>query len=215
MPHIFLDLETTGLEAGVDEITEAAWRLRDGTRRQFFVKHTRLPNQWVLENTDYLTRILPARKVPVSAVLDTLKMDCERTAPPPSAIHLVGACPSFDDRFIRAALGGAEPPYHYHVICVEVMTMGLMGWDEPRSLKDLRSALGIDGANLAPHTAEGDALEAENIFDAVLRARKYASKSHPPYVCKTHPLKPLDASPPNAWAEYEVALQRHRCVWTV
>lgn len=162
--RIFLDLETTSTDDRVDQITEAAWILEDGSERQFFVEHDRLPNEWVLKNTDYVTRILPARKLPLQTVITQLALDCSLN---PNDQYIVGACIAFDDRFLRRAFLG-NVPYHYHVIDIEAMAMGLLGWVEPRSLKDLRAALGISGENAAPHTALEDAREVQTIFNAIL-----------------------------------------------
>lgn len=197
--YIFLDLETTGLESGTDQITEAAWILDDGTERQFFVKHDRLPNEWVLTKSDYLNRIVLAQKVELREALEQLAGDCYRLTMERAAyevvretalgpftateydeakiekVYLVGACPAFDDRFLRVAFGGNPIPYNYHVIDVEAMAMGLLGQDAPGSLKSLREALGIPGENPAAHTALSDAREVKIIFEAI-RARAPVAK---------------------------------------
>lgn len=189
--YLFLDLETTGLDTAVDEITEAAWILDDGTEHHFFVEHTRLPNEWVLKETDYLTRILPASKTSLYKVLFLLsrESDAERLVPTsygtikgiPQTTYLVGANPAFDDRFLRSALRrsnvtdgwGAqmtEMPYHYHLIDIEAVVMGALGLAIPPKLKECRSLLGLPGANEAPHSALSDAREVKFIWDT-LRSR--------------------------------------------
>jgi DNA polymerase III alpha subunit (gram-positive type) len=173
--HIFLDLETTGLEAGFDDITEFGWILDDGTERQFFVEHFRQPSAWVLEKTDYRTRVLPAPKWPLRHVLAALAGDCEHLAAGGGAVYVVGACPAFDDRFLRHAYSTAfavprDAPYNYHVIDIEAVAMGFLGHDAPCKLSELREALGISGENPAKHTALADAAEVKLIWDT-LRAR--------------------------------------------
>jgi oligoribonuclease (3'-5' exoribonuclease) len=164
--YLFLDLETTGLDSSVDEITEAAWITDSGQERVFFVEHDRLPSPWVLDNTDYLTRIARAPKVAFARVATILGFDCGPET------YLVGACIAFDDRFLRAAYANTREvvPYHYHVIDVEAMAMGALGLDTMPPLKVLREKLGIPGKNQAAHTALADAREVKLIWDA-LRAR--------------------------------------------
>lgn len=172
---IFLDLETTGLDSRYDQITEAAWITEMDIARHFIVKHDRLPHDWVLENTDYLTRIAPAKN---KVLLGEVCMQLVRTVSElkhaalvedgdqHASVHVVGACPAFDDRFLRKSFQG-NVPYHYHVIDIEAMAMGALGHREPFSLKELRGALGIPGENPAAHTALADAREVKIIWDAL------------------------------------------------
>jgi DNA polymerase III alpha subunit (gram-positive type) len=175
---VFLDMETTGLEAGVDQITEVAWITDDGKERCHLVNHTRLPGEWVLKNTDYLTRIATAHKEDLYQVLGWLQNDCEilrqqnamNFGGDKGNVYLVGACPAFDDRFLRIAYGDRGVPYHYHVLDVEAMALGRFPLSEPCSLKDLRGLLGIPGENEAAHTALADAREVKLIFEAMRSA---------------------------------------------
>lgn len=181
---IFVDLETTGLEAGVDQITEIAWITDDGKERSYLLHHTRLPNEWVLHNTDYLTRIAPAPKEDPHQVLAWFAIDC-LTRRGDGNIYMVGACPAFDDRFLRIAYGERGVPYHYHVLDVEAMALGRFPHNEPCSLKDLRGLLGIPGENEAAHTALADAREVKLIFDALKPTNSFIGL----YVRKSRPQK--------------------------
>lgn len=176
MNVVFLDIETTGLDVEKDQITEIAWITYDYGQRVQLVQHDRLPNDWVLRHTDYLTRIAPVTKEPLDQVLSWLRYDIERVSTT-EPVYLVGACPAFDDRFLRKAYGEGKVPYHYHVIDIEAMAMGSLGLDFSPSLKDLRGLLGIEGQNEAPHHALADALEVKVIYEAITARSRYVSVS--------------------------------------
>lgn len=98
--------------------------------------------------------------------------------------HLVGAVPSFDEKFLERLLrrNGAAPAWHYHLIDVEALAAGcIAGMPRPdfdpkpvsprppwRS-DDLTAALGVKVAEDARHTAVGDARWARDTYDAVMR----------------------------------------------
>lgn len=184
MRYIFLDIETTGLNFEKDQITEIAWIRDTGEERSCIIDHDRRPNQWVVENTDYVERILKAENsYPLWMVLDALSRDCvemKRASShinhniPLSNIYMVGRCPAFDDRFLRKAyatynkrLGNSETPYHDKVIDIEAMALGKLGLDRMPSLNKLRKLLGIPGDNEPAHRALDDAREVKIIFEAL------------------------------------------------
>lgn len=85
--------------------------------------------------------------------------------------HLVGNVVSFDAERLWKLLRkhGQCPMWHYHLIDVEAMTAGLMGFGPPWSSDELSQAVGVEkpsGDEL--HTALGDARWARDLYDAVL-----------------------------------------------
>lgn len=174
--YLFLDIETTGTDSRVDQITEIAYISSGGLERSWFIEHDRLPDEWVLTNTDYLTRILPAKKTRLRDALANLARIAYDAGLKP---HLVGANPSFDDRFLRvgfsehaSTFGGhgldADPPWNYHLIDIEAMAMQKFHLPEPPKLKNCRTLLGIEEWDTA-HTALGDARNTKRVFEALLR----------------------------------------------
>ncbi len=173
--YIFLDLETTGLTSE-DEITEAAWltyfpgavEVTAYAVRSMFVEHERRPSQWVIENTDYCSRILPAigNWVSLKHMLTTLKIDCQvlREAGA-SEVYLVGSNIAFDDGFLVRAMQEVWPyskqpverPYHYHLIDVETLAMVRPGLKEPPRTSDLPILLRFGVPDGQPHQALYDA----------------------------------------------------------
>lgn len=162
---IFADLETTGLDSERDDITEIAWVTQRGQRAQFYVAYIGFPSLWSARNTAAMKERVSA--VSLHYALGRFFEAClELSEGGTRDVHLVGACPAFDDRFLRKHF--RELPYHYHVIDVEAMAMGALGWTSPRSLKELRGALGIEGENESAHDALADAMEAKLIYDAIV-----------------------------------------------
>lgn len=159
MPEfMFLDLETTGLESEVDQITEVAWKFLGEELRSYIVKHDRIPGEWSLKKTDYIQRILLSnQKEDFTQVMGWLSYDIRKKVSP---VYLVGANPAFDHSFLaKAGVRG----YHYRLIDVEVMAMQALHLIEPPGLKDCLKMLGLPENNAA-HTASGDVLAVEMVF---------------------------------------------------
>jgi len=172
--YIFLDCETTDLNPDVDEITEIAWYTeRDGREfvREWAVKHTQLAGDWVVKETDYITRLVPAPKVDLEVCLQTLMQDCNG-----AHAFLVAQNPTFDHAFLRKAFykRGLRVPYDYHLISVEILVMQALGLERPPRIKDQRRLLGLEGEREVKHAAQPDAAEVKLIFNAC-RARSLAA----------------------------------------
>lgn len=177
--YLFLDLETTGLDPHRDQVTECAWKDDAGRSFHRFVDHSVPPTQWVLDKTDYLTRIKSAaKKIPQTLFIAYLQNTCDMLKAEHGGnaqVYLVGANPTFDDSFICELTAGYRP-YNYHLICIETVVLGyLLGKGlpvpkkerVPRTLKTLRSLVGIEGENPEPHTAQADADEVKLIWDHI------------------------------------------------
>lgn len=94
--------------------------------------------------------------------------------------HIVGAVPSFDDAFLKAAFHplSLRIGWHYHLIDVEALAVGyLHGLPQERppfpherlpwNSEALSRAVGVDPAQFDRHTALGDARWARAIYDSV------------------------------------------------
>jgi oligoribonuclease (3'-5' exoribonuclease) len=165
--YLFLDIETTGMDSRVDQITELAWILEapdmpEQTRwSHAIVEHYRLPTPWVLEKTDYLTRILPAPKTPLDAAMTRLVGSCHSWAPSGRAVHLVGCNPSFDDSFLKRQ--PFRNYYSHRLIDVECLVMNWMDLTAPVSRRECSEMMGLP-ASTDPHTAMGDTREVRELL---------------------------------------------------
>lgn len=170
MKYLYLDLETTGLDRGIDQITECAALTSHGEMLHAYVKHDRLPCEWVLDRTDYVQRILGAEKTSVESVLLRIKYLCD------DETYLVGANPAFDHAFLEREYRsrGWVVPYRFRLIDIEAMVMACYGLSAPPALKDCRAILGLAGQNDAPHTAMADANEVRVVFEALQAERRAA-----------------------------------------
>lgn len=196
---ISLDLETTGLdprrhvpwEVGyvVFDVdwTERTWRLVDSTG--FFVTVTRArleaADLVALRIGKFWERYDRELAVTPGEAAERLVRAC--ADPPGGIIQLLGACPWFDDEFIRAWVlwpNGLERPWHYHLVDVETLANGYLagadiGLDEnpvrhELSARRLFSSFGVRTDRQDAHTASGDAWANVAVFEALYGLRKVA-----------------------------------------
>lgn len=199
---MFLDIETTGFDVFTDQITEigiitrtSAFAKGTDTEYRWFLKHDRLPNPWVLEKSNYLTRIMPAPNksnpedvcMMIYDIVSALKYGGERK------VHVVGAAIQFDDRFLRhlwrntfQKIAGPtmEPGWDYHLIDIETLVAGAVGYTVPMHLREIRPLLGMAGENETAHTALGDAREVRDLWDKLWESGQSIRNICVPDECK-------------------------------
>ncbi len=172
--YLFLDLETTGLNPLVDQITEIAYILEAGNdvcSDEAIIQHSRLPNEFILKSMNYVNRILKnPNKKNLYEVVGLMLQRIRGLKENGFTTHLVGANPAFDHSFLRAAC--IQDSYHYRMIDVEVLTMQELGLDSPVGLYKCTELLGLP-KNEKAHEAMGDVIETRAVF-CELRRRSYS-----------------------------------------
>lgn len=205
----FVDTETTGLDPDRHEIWEVGLIVRDGDyggdpedEYRWFLPvslgsadpyalrigrfHERHPRgyDWQPAEDEYLT-----------SVTDFAREFADLTR----GCHLVGAVVSFDEERLRRLLraNGACPEWHYHLIDVENLAVGMImgreteydtasgaprfreGYSKslietaqpPYNSSDVSQAVGVNRFVFEEHTALGDARWARAVYDAVMNTQ--------------------------------------------
>lgn len=171
MTLVFLDTETTGLELHHD-IWEAAWAVDDGPVTSLFLSHS-LANAdpKALELNGYFTRTAGFPEATLTGDL-YLREALEGAT-------IVGANPAFDA--IRLQLRWGAQPWHYRMIDVSSMAVGVFGHaafdlesGRPPGMAGVQELLvdyGIEGIPEPDHTAAGDVACLRACYQALLRVR--------------------------------------------
>lgn len=176
---IFLDTETTGLgmDADIWEFAAIRRRAADGTYEQLhlFIDHdyrkcVTLPKLFL---ADHLNRWNAATSVTQDEARQAIGLFLAREPGQPRP-HIVGAVPDFDAYRIAAQFIAPDlPEWHHHLIDVENLAVGYLAakgtpmlppWDS----NDLSRAVGVDPDLFERHTAMGDVLWAQAIYDRVM-----------------------------------------------
>jgi hypothetical protein len=188
MKRVFLDSETTGLDARIHGIWEFAAILRDewGTPDEEHVFQLR-PNletadPVALEKCRFNERFVVPDGVDAVRVMDDgglWKMAIHEALFDMQELlrdaHIVGANPAFDDGFLKALMHAHERRvgWQYRLVCVENLVAGALKLPVPHSLRGSAEAMGVKVDDEGRHTALGDARLARDVYDAVM-----AGESH-------------------------------------
>lgn len=188
---VFLDTETTGLDAELDQPWEMAWCRRDFKRGEetvgrVFIEHDESRAELLPEpfRSDYQTRYRPEEAITRDDAAQLLDGLFEK------GDHLVGAVPSFEDLRLGYLMmeNGFTRSWHYHLQCVESIALGFLTacmvldkslWrtrDDfeitrkcitklPIDSDALSRVLGVEPTAYARHTAMGDVMWCRAMWD--------------------------------------------------
>jgi DNA polymerase III epsilon subunit-like protein len=134
MSLVFIDTETTGLDPNRHEVWELAYAVGHGDVRSGTVYHSlRNADPTALRLNGYHDRVTE-RAAP--ADMQALEEAAKEAL---TGNTLVAANPAFDAAFLRARWG--EALWRYRLLDVETFAAGVLGWAEPRGLRDITSQL--------------------------------------------------------------------------
>ena len=154
MTYIYIDTETSGLDATRHQVWEIAYAIDDEPVRSALVPHNVVSADKVaLEVGQYYERGGYQHFAWDRHFEWELIEDFEDRAP----ATLVGANPAFDAAMLKARWGG-KTPWHYRFLDVEAYAMGALGYEKPQSLKTIVADLRDLGYEIteSDHTAAND-----------------------------------------------------------
>ncbi len=163
---VFVDIETTGLDPWRHQIVELAWAVDDYPVNVVYPRHTlRGADPKALEVNRYHERHLD------DADLWSTPDEVSRFLVDARGATLVAANPHFDASFLAVHFGHA--PWRYRLFDVQVFAAGVLDWEIPRSLRDIRTALIERGHQLREpdHSAVCDVITLRQAYLA-LRAER-------------------------------------------
>ena len=84
---------------------------------------------------------------------------------------IIGAVPSFDEETLERAFRRWHfiPTWRYHLIDIESMAAGALGWEPPYNFDEVLKEFGLSYDSQSRHTALGDARIVRDLYDRVLR----------------------------------------------
>jgi DNA polymerase III epsilon subunit-like protein len=167
---VFLDTETTGLDPDRNEIWDLAF-IRDGKEYEYkFSPDLTRADPIALKIGHFYERTANLADEPRSSSSDARYL-AEGIAHLLYGRHIVGACPSFDDAFLKRFMlvnGQARSTWHYHLIDVETLIAGRLGIEPPWKSDELSQKIGIEPpSDDERHTAIGDARWVKQMYEAV------------------------------------------------
>jgi hypothetical protein len=164
---VFVDIETTGLEVGRHQIVELAWAVEDDIIRVVRPRHTlRFAQPEALQVNRYHERGLGDTSTwSTPDEVSRFLLDARDAT-------LVAANPHFDASFLAAHFGHA--PWHYRLFDMQAYAAGVLDWDTPRSLRDIRAELTDRGHFIfePDHTARCDVVTLRQVHRALRKERR-------------------------------------------
>lgn len=176
MKLLFLDTETLGLNPDAP-VWEFAAILRTGQSErevEFFIDHN--PTGW-LNDPDYPDRLKAdyLRRYDARAALTEHDAAATIADLMKGGARIVGSNPGFDIERLGKLLrrNGHEPQHHYHPFDVGALMVGYLAAhhdlpNEPWKTDELAATAGVDPALYARHTAMGDVVWTQDIWDKVM-----------------------------------------------
>lgn len=153
MSLVFLDTETTGLDPKLHEVFEIAYVVDNAEYIECeIVAHTlRNATEEALTINRYHKRRVPELFTEFAA-----RRFESRLFTALEGQTLVCANPHFDANMLEARWGAA--PWHYRLLDIEAYAMPAFGWDTPKGLHTIYTALNERGFNIpeSNHTAWSD-----------------------------------------------------------
>lgn len=168
---IFLDTETTGLDPDIHEIWEIAYAVNDGPIVSILLPHSIITaDPKALEMNGYFER---HGRVQTSAWWGQDDLAIRKTL---IGNTIVGANPAFDASFLRKRWGGVAP-WHYQMIDVESMALGVLRYSRPKGLSAISSDLADRGypVPMPDHSASKDVEVVREVYMALRHEAKRLS----------------------------------------
>ena len=181
--YCWVDAETTGNKRK-DHVWEFCWSvapwdaITEATPlRDFYIKHTEKPCEWVLKNTDYEAlwgENEPEGTISPSELADALVADLNSYNP--RNVYFVGAATGFDRDHAVAIFEtlGRDMPWDYHIIDIENLVMPLFDLKHPPTLTETAKILNVQRQG-KKHSAKSDTVLARDCHLKILKLQKFAS----------------------------------------
>jgi DNA polymerase III epsilon subunit-like protein len=178
MGIVFVDCETTGLDADRHEVWEVGVVVDGNVQSWLLPVRMELADPISLGIGRFHERHPQGNACKIDIHELTMLGDfAEDFAAITHGHHLVGALVSFDEERLRKLLlgQGYSPSWHYHIIDVEALMVGFLAAGRagddlslPWKSEDLSRAVGVNPDQFAKHTGVGDALWAKACYEAVM-----------------------------------------------
>jgi DNA polymerase III alpha subunit (gram-positive type) len=169
---VFLDTETTGLDANLHEVWQVAWAINEENpvQERILVHSLKTANLKSLEMNHYLEHH-PEGARSEGPMVDLAVRQVLQGA------TLVCANPPFDRMFLWKRWG--YEPWHYRSIDVESMALAVLEHDRPKGLKDIADELRELGYNIGEptHAAWADVVVLRESYRALRDIQKQKNDS--------------------------------------